>query len=46
MDVLNFRWITADESIALAQRIPPGKPEADAGVWAEAFASYIEEVVP
>ena len=46
MDVLNFRWFTAETSIAHAQLIPPGKPGADVGVWAEAFASHIEEVVP
>jgi hypothetical protein len=45
-DILNFKWITAEMSIAHAQLIPPDKPEADVGVLAGAFAAYIAGVAP
>jgi hypothetical protein len=45
-DILNFKWITAEMSIAHPQLIPPDKPEADISMLAKPFASYIVEVVP
>ncbi len=46
MDILNFKTLTAEESIALAQRTFPDRPELDGAGWSESFASYIETVVP
>jgi hypothetical protein len=46
MDILSYKSLTAEEAIAHAQLILPDRPEADAGVWASPFASYIEGVVP
>ena len=46
MDILSYKSLTAEEAIALARRIPLDKPEADVGMLAGAFASYIEEMVP
>jgi hypothetical protein len=46
MDILSYKSLTAEEAIALAQRIPLDKPETDVGILAEAFAAYIEGVVP
>ena len=46
MDILNFRIITAEESIALAQRIIPYRPDLEGRGWKELFDMYVESVVP
>ncbi len=46
MDILNFKSMTADESIALATFVPPNRPEIDNEGWYDLFAAYIENFVP
>ena len=46
MDILNFRSMTAEESIAHARLVPPGVAERDGSGWEEMFVFYIENVVP
>lgn len=45
MDILNFERMTAEESIALAQRTGPGA-EGDAASWSKVFTWYLDKVVP
>lgn len=46
MDILNFKTMTAEESIALARLVPPGMTTPDAGCWPECFAYYLTNIVP
>jgi len=46
MDILNFKMMTAEESIAHAQRIPPNTPELEGSGWQKLFGIYIEKAVP
>jgi hypothetical protein len=46
MDILNFKRMTAEESIAFAHFVPPNPRESDMEGWPEAFANYIQNVVP
>ena len=46
MDILNFKRMTAEESIAHAQRLPPDMPELDDSSRKVLFDIYIEIVVP
>jgi hypothetical protein len=44
MDILHFKSHSAEDSIALAERMNPDEPQGKG--WPEMFASYIEKVVP
>ena len=46
MDILNFKCMTAKESINLAQHFIPERPELEGSDWKELFGFYIENVVP
>jgi len=46
MDILNFRRMTAEESIAHARRMLPGPADGVGQAWAESYASYVEWFVP
>jgi hypothetical protein len=46
MDILNFKRMTAEESINLAQRILPERPELEGSGWNEWFSCFIEKAVP
>jgi hypothetical protein len=46
MDILSYKMMNADESIAFTQRKILDAPETDGSGWAESFASYVENFVP
>jgi hypothetical protein len=46
MDILNFKMMNAEASIALTHFVPPNLPEPAGGKWNEIFALYVENVVP
>jgi hypothetical protein len=46
MDILNFKMMNAEESIAHAQFVPPHVSEPDESGWKEWFNIYIEKFVP
>ena len=46
MDILNFKRMTAEESIDLARRIVPKRPDLEGSGWNELFSCYIEKAVP
>ena len=45
-DILNFKSMTAEQSIAHVRLVPPGVTEPDDGCWPECFALYVQNVVP
>jgi hypothetical protein len=45
MDILNFKSMTAEESIAHARYLPPGIEPHESG-WEKVFARYVQEGVP
>jgi hypothetical protein len=45
MDILNFKMMTAERSIAHAQYLPPGV-EPQGNGWKEVFATYVQKWVP
>jgi hypothetical protein len=45
MDILNFKQMTAAQSIAHAQYLPPGV-EPQGNGWEQIFAVYVQECVP
>jgi hypothetical protein len=46
MDILNFKRMTAEGSIAFTRFVPANTQESDLEGWPEAFANYIQNVVP
>ncbi len=46
MDILNFKRLTAEESLTLTRYLPPGRPEVDLSGWELAFDWYGDNVVP
>jgi hypothetical protein len=46
MDILLFKEQTAEESIAFAQYVPPGREPDDSPQWAALFAAYAGKLVP
>ena len=45
MDILNFKGMTAEESIAHARLVPPGTEPGPSG-WERLFALYVQKCVP
>ncbi|MFO0800195.1 MAG: hypothetical protein U0804_22235 [Gemmataceae bacterium] len=46
MDILNFKGMTAEESLAHARYVPPGQAAEAAPGWAKLFGYYVTEFVP
>jgi hypothetical protein len=46
MDILNFKRMNAEESLELAERILPNRPELEGKGWEPLFAAFTGNVVP